>query len=208
MNDVSSGEGRTVLFVSHNMSSIKQLCNKGIFLEKGEIKYKGEIENCIELYSNENISNKKEIIDFVKTKNQILHIESIEINHSKNSSISLNHDENTLNITIEGFTDESLNFEVEALFYNSFDTPFAFYCPAHFNGITPKFEKGKFSIKRTITLPENTNKGNLFMSLFLCDAGKEVYMELSNKIKISLEGTKMETGWVFNIDGAGLLYLK
>ena len=43
MDDVSSGEGRTVLFVSHNMASIKQLCNKGIFLDKGTGSYGEDI---------------------------------------------------------------------------------------------------------------------------------------------------------------------
>ncbi len=37
MNDLSTGEGRTVLFVSHNMSQVKRLCNRGIILEKGHI---------------------------------------------------------------------------------------------------------------------------------------------------------------------------
>jgi len=37
MGDVSKGEGRTILFVSHNMGSINQLCNKGILLNNGQI---------------------------------------------------------------------------------------------------------------------------------------------------------------------------
>lgn len=37
MNELSSGEGRTVLFVSHNMVQVKNLCNKGIVLEKGQV---------------------------------------------------------------------------------------------------------------------------------------------------------------------------
>ena len=37
MGDISKGEGRTVLFVSHNMGSIRQLCNKGIVLSNGEL---------------------------------------------------------------------------------------------------------------------------------------------------------------------------
>ena len=36
MNDVSKGEGRTVLFVSHNMSAVQSLCKKGILMEYGE----------------------------------------------------------------------------------------------------------------------------------------------------------------------------
>jgi lipopolysaccharide transport system ATP-binding protein len=38
MKDLSTGEGRTVLFVSHNIGAVKNLCNNGIILEKGEIK--------------------------------------------------------------------------------------------------------------------------------------------------------------------------
>jgi lipopolysaccharide transport system ATP-binding protein len=39
MNDVSKGEGRTVLFVSHNMAAVKQLCSKIIVLENGLVDY-------------------------------------------------------------------------------------------------------------------------------------------------------------------------
>ena len=35
MHDVATGDGRTVLFVSHNMGSLSQLCERGIFLEQG-----------------------------------------------------------------------------------------------------------------------------------------------------------------------------
>lgn len=51
MGDVSKGEGRTVLFVSHNMPSIKTLCNKGILLETGEIKFKGNALDTLDFYN-------------------------------------------------------------------------------------------------------------------------------------------------------------
>lgn len=50
MKDVSRGEGRTVLFVSHNMASIKALCKNGILLENGSIKDVGEINQVVNLY--------------------------------------------------------------------------------------------------------------------------------------------------------------
>ena len=50
MKDVSTGEGRTVLFVSHNMTSVKQLCHHGILLENGMISYMGTAEETIEKY--------------------------------------------------------------------------------------------------------------------------------------------------------------
>lgn len=50
MEDVSKSEGRTVLFVSHNLSSIKQLCNKGVFLENGKLVESNLIGNVIRSY--------------------------------------------------------------------------------------------------------------------------------------------------------------
>ncbi len=50
MQDVSKGEGRTVLFVSHNMASIKALCRHGVLLENGRVKCAGNMENVIDQY--------------------------------------------------------------------------------------------------------------------------------------------------------------
>src|SRR5690606_30186526 len=41
MGDVSKGEGRTVLFVSHNMSAVNNLCNNGIYMKNGMLEYVG-----------------------------------------------------------------------------------------------------------------------------------------------------------------------
>ncbi len=50
MQDVSRGEGRTVLFVSHNMGSIATLCSKGVMLSKGMVSYIGDVQSCIARY--------------------------------------------------------------------------------------------------------------------------------------------------------------
>lgn len=50
MKDVASS-GRTVLFVSHNMSSVKQLCTKGIVMSQGNVVYSGEIDDAINFYT-------------------------------------------------------------------------------------------------------------------------------------------------------------
>lgn len=50
MQDVSRGEGRTVLFVSHNMTAVKQLCKSGILLENGMVSFSGTAEETIAKY--------------------------------------------------------------------------------------------------------------------------------------------------------------
>ncbi|NCX96379.1 MAG: ATP-binding cassette domain-containing protein, partial [Chitinophagia bacterium] len=50
MRDVSTNDGRTVLFVSHNMSAIQALCNKSVFLEFGQLISMGATHQVIEQY--------------------------------------------------------------------------------------------------------------------------------------------------------------
>ena len=50
MQDLSQGEGRTVLFVSHNMASVQNLCTDGILLENGKIVFRGLPRETIDKY--------------------------------------------------------------------------------------------------------------------------------------------------------------
>ena len=50
MNDISRGEGRTVLFVSHNMTSIKSLCKHGVILQNGQLIDQGDIDPIVTHY--------------------------------------------------------------------------------------------------------------------------------------------------------------
>ena len=50
MADVSRG-GRTVLYVSHNMRTVKQLCTRGVYLEGGRLLYDGTVSHAIDLYA-------------------------------------------------------------------------------------------------------------------------------------------------------------
>ena len=69
MQDVSRGEGRTVLFVSHNMGSIQSLCNQGILLDKGTILNQGPIQNIVGLYRNL-CSNHNDTFSFTSKERQ------------------------------------------------------------------------------------------------------------------------------------------
>ena len=55
MGDVSKKEGRTVLFVSHNMAAVRQLCTRGILLSNGELVFNGDINDCVNQYAQTNI---------------------------------------------------------------------------------------------------------------------------------------------------------
>ncbi len=66
MQDVSQGEGRTVLFVSHNMNSIVSLCKSGIVLGNGSVSFIGTATDAIQFYNKESYSNDSTSLEILK----------------------------------------------------------------------------------------------------------------------------------------------
>ena len=50
MSDVSKTQGRAILYVSHNMNTIRQLCDCVIVLDLGKVVFEGEVESVVETY--------------------------------------------------------------------------------------------------------------------------------------------------------------
>jgi lipopolysaccharide transport system ATP-binding protein len=90
MQDLSTSEGRTVLFVSHNMGAVRKLCNQGMVLDKGIIKYNGNANESITSYSysvdnsSEYLSEKKYDLD----ENKSFQVEKIEILNKNDLQLS------------------------------------------------------------------------------------------------------------------------
>ena len=57
MRQAAKQDGRTVLYVSHNMNTIRTLCDRCIVLDKGRIIFDGDVEEAIELYMQEETAN-------------------------------------------------------------------------------------------------------------------------------------------------------
>ncbi|MGJ5642471.1 ABC transporter ATP-binding protein [Formosa sp. S-31] len=87
MKDVSQGGGRTVLFVSHNMASVKNLCTSGVLLQNGTVSTSGPIDNVIETYIQGNIS-KTNNIEYV-AKDKFLDEKPIKISKAYISSLGV-----------------------------------------------------------------------------------------------------------------------
>ena len=69
MDSASKEEGKTVLFVSHNMNLIRQLCSRCIVLDKGKVIFDGDVEKAISLYMNVGIDFSP-VLDLSKQKRE------------------------------------------------------------------------------------------------------------------------------------------
>ena len=92
MGDVSKGEGRTVLFVSHNIQSILELCNKGIFMANGQLKYQGDIHKTVNEYVNASV--KSAYFERKETKEGEMFVrEAMVLNEMQTQSASFTNEE-------------------------------------------------------------------------------------------------------------------
>jgi lipopolysaccharide transport system ATP-binding protein len=81
MEEVSANEGRTVLFVSHNMGVVAQLCTRGILLSQGQIKLQGDIKQVIDRYlRSDDVKNNFKQDSSTKKKNYFSSIEVTDTN--------------------------------------------------------------------------------------------------------------------------------
>ena len=81
MRDAAKKEGRTVLYVSHNMNTIRQLCDRCVVLDKGRVIFEGDVEDSIQVYLG-NVGTSPTVIDLTqkeRTQKSILGIKLEEI---------------------------------------------------------------------------------------------------------------------------------
>lgn len=89
MQDISRGEGRTVLFVSHNMAAVRNLCTRGIVLENGIIVFEGNQNEAVDYYlqSSKNNNSNSLINRIDRTGNGKLKIKAVELLNNENKPI-------------------------------------------------------------------------------------------------------------------------
>jgi lipopolysaccharide transport system ATP-binding protein len=101
MEDITKKEGRTVLFVSHNMGAVQNLCSRGILLDKGQLIFDGKVEKVVDYYTKKIIQS-SECKWIIENNNRIIdkiaYFKNIEI--EKESKIIYFSDEIKLKINI------------------------------------------------------------------------------------------------------------
>lgn len=209
MQDVSRNDGRTVLFVSHNMGAIRNLCAKSIVLGQGRLNFQGPTDRAIENYINNSIKDKVDtIISSVAWQSEDLKVHSIEVNGTQLANVRLKSGENTLVLRIQGVLYKDRKMSIAANINDEEDNRVATFDPSYLTGNTRLIPKGPFDMISTISFPRYMNKGNYNMNIFLVYAGVEYLMKAPNSVYLQIEGYASATGSVLDSRVGGLLFLQ
>jgi lipopolysaccharide transport system ATP-binding protein len=119
MKDVSEGHGRTILFVSHNMASVKRLCKNGIVLTDGKLDFLGAINETVSKYLQIAKSN---LNTYMSPKNNEIpfNLETVKVYNIQNKKLEEFLFSQSINIFIKYTTNEIFKKSYIALhIYNS-----------------------------------------------------------------------------------------
>ena len=206
MQDVSRGEGRTVLFVSHNMASIRQLCNTGVLLENGQVKYIGNIDDTVERYLEGSTHCRHKIIDGITGSKDVIRINQIEINGTTSNHIAVSSTIPKLIIRISGYLSKPQKLGLEIRLSDFTEVPIALYSPHH--GNSPLFPAGDFIIEETMTIPTGLMSGDYLGSMYLTNSLVEGIVDIPNAFVLEFEGCATPNGYQFSYNTRdGFLYL-
>lgn len=208
MQDVSKGEGRTVLFVSHNMAAVRSLCTRGVMLKNGSIDFIGTIPDTLDRYLNDGseIQNEK-ILNNIKWKKNTIEIKNVEINNSKESYSLIKNGQKTLDVLIEGTSDEDMTYDVMMVLKSKEGVPFATYAKGHYMGDIQHTSKGQFRIHKQVQLPMILTKGIINVDLFIHHPMVEYYFKAPNCCILECEGYQKGFGRTMNQDSCGFIGL-
>ncbi len=121
MGEVSTREGRTVLFVSHNMESIRSLCNQGMVLNNGQVLFNGSADEAIRAYAGIAADD----LQLIRLENHQLSAEVCLVNFEIDQASLYSHQDLDFKLSLESTLKN--NIQSLALFiYDAFEQKAAF----------------------------------------------------------------------------------
>lgn len=208
MHDVASGEGRTVLFVSHNMAAVKSLCKSGVVMKNGTVDFIGDIESSVAHYLQLGQSSAaSRIIDAVKWTKPSLQIHEIEINGTDEAYSVVASDQQTLRVVVRGTTREPMTTDLMLVMNNKEGMPLATFAPGHYYGQLMKVPVGDFEIVKDIELPHILTRGLLHVDLMMHHPMVEYQLQAPDCAVLEVQGFQSGFGSAMNQNTSGLIGL-
>ena len=189
MQDVSQEGGRTVLFVSHNMSAVKSLCKRGVVLKNGRIDYIGSTESAVNHYLMvNNVDEESKLIDNISWKKSCITITKMELNGTEMASSQIMPTQQTMNIRLEGHTAENIETDLMLIIKNKDEVPMASLAEGHSKGIIQHIPKGHFVLESTIELPRFMGSGDYKIDIYLHHPMIEYQLKAINCAILHIDG--------------------
>ncbi|MCF8261490.1 MAG: ABC transporter ATP-binding protein [Melioribacteraceae bacterium] len=209
MKAVSSGEGRTVLFVSHNMGAVEKLCNRVLFLEDGRKVRIDQPGLIIEQYLSSKNTQKVDISDYIKVKSEYVDVNKVEINGASNLKLHFEADDINLEIALSFTLKKQLNITFFMRVFDHLGVLVGSFFPERGENLNYTFDlaKGEHTIVNRLKFP-NLSTGKYFVSFGLSRGTIENYLFFDKAVQLDITGNTTSSGRVFNQTSDGYFLLE
>jgi lipopolysaccharide transport system ATP-binding protein len=206
MQDVSRSEGRTVLFVSHNMAAVKSLCSNGIILENGLSVFEGDIEPCVAKYlkGNNEITNHKIWREAAEIKNDDFELIEIGIRgKGKDYSDLMRIDEPIEFVAI--INQKNPNKRIDITLHIKDDQGNTLFSTGS-GIINDSFDLSEGRYKSIGTFPANFfNWGNLYIDLYIVENRRTAVVIVKDIISFTLSNKEQVLGTWMGREPGGIM---
>jgi ABC-type polysaccharide/polyol phosphate transport system ATPase subunit len=196
MKDIASA-GRTVLFVSHNMAAVRQLCKSALLLKAGELVYSGNVADALSMYAAEATSKRGRILGHVSKSEPDLEVSAIRLNGSDSDELHLSGRERDVTVDIDFRLIQPQRVELEIFFHHATGGPLGLFSPGRETPMILTRPVGEHRISYVIRLPR-LNRGEYYFDIWLTDPNCQTWVEVPHAVRIYAEGTPMANGQVFD----------
>ncbi|BAY33462.1 ABC transporter-like protein [Nostoc carneum NIES-2107] len=203
MEDVGK-EGRTVIFVSHNMAAISLLCQKGLFIQKGMLVTNSTISNCIELYTQTQAERSGLLLEHQVIKVSGLKITDIKVNGLDEDKIYIDSTVKPLEVVLVLNVNLPCRIALYGSLKDSQGHSIAIYSPGQVSNEVYGVVPGIYKLYGVINLPRLT-KGIYFLELGIAEPGVQFYIYFPFGIELDIAGSPTKSGIVYEqaINDAG-----
>jgi lipopolysaccharide transport system ATP-binding protein len=152
MNEVAQSQGRTVLFVSHQMAAVRKLCHTAILLTAGTTDGPGPVENVIQAYLGHMTASDR-VIDLTKVKHEFYALNTARIERIGLAEDSILAYGERLVIQLDVTCDTAISGTIFGVAFNTAEGSRVMTLDTENSGKALSFSKGKFRV--TLTVPKN-----------------------------------------------------
>jgi lipopolysaccharide transport system ATP-binding protein len=195
----ASHDGKTVLVVSHNMSTIHALCQRAALLHRGELRCLSSTDNCVREYIAPAGDDRLPITAHGRRRCDFIDVRSIRVNDGNASQVHLVGQQNTLTLTACCTLRRSARVNLEARLFDGLGNLLGTFSPGHLAGETRSSPEGALDLRATMILPK-LNRGQYTVTLWLTDPNICCYWEFPHAVQISASGWPLPTGQVLDND--------
>lgn len=194
MGDISKGEGRTVLFVSHNMAAVKSLCSNAMVLENGIVKKLSDVESAVAYYLSGDSESQNRKIFSSEYNNKEFTLHEISLNPVGKTSDDALDEYQAIELNVH-FTLKDASRNLHVTFVLSNDVGEALFTFSH-TAASLKLHEGLNKIK--CILPEGfLNIGAYYLSFYVIENAKSTLFVEKDIMSFNIqEGERAIGAWM------------